>query len=101
MFPVGCNFRIGLLAEIVLRQETVQFGETRVVFGQSHIQQFVTIAKLHAHDRLHALFLAFHHEIGGTHRCVDVGQRQNGIAECGGLADQIRNRHRAVAQAVI
>ena len=101
LFPIGCRFGIRLLREVVLRQETVQFGEARVVFGQGHIQQFVVVSELHAEHGPHAFSATFHHEIGSTHRRVDVGQRQDGIAKRGGLPDQIRNRHRAIAQAVI
>ena len=82
-------------------QETVQFGKALVVFGQGHIEQLVAVAHLHTYNRPHTLPLTFHHEIGHTHRRVDVGQGQDGIAHRGGLSDQVRNRHRAVAQAVI
>ena len=82
-------------------QEAVQLCEACVVFGQSHIKQFVAVAHLHTHDRPHTFPLTFHHEIGSAHRRVDVGQRQDGIAHRGSLRDQVRNRHRAVAQAVI
>ena len=87
VFPVRREFRIGLFREVVMRQETVQLGETYVVFGQGHIQQLVAVAELHAYHWPNALPLAFHHEIGGTHGRVDVGQGQDGIAEGGGLAD--------------
>ena len=101
VFPVRGNFRIRLLVEVMLCQETVQLGEACVVFGQGHIQQLVAVAELHAHDGSDALSLTFHHEINGTHGRVDVGQRQDGIAERGGLSDQVRHRHCAVTEAVI
>ena len=85
----------------MLGQETVQLGEALVVFGQGHIEQFVAVAELHAHDGPYALFLTFKHKVGNPHRRVDVGQRHDGIAHRGGLSDQVCNRHRAVAQAVI
>ena len=101
MFPIRSGFGIRLFAEVVLRQETVQLGKARIVFGQGHIEQFVAVAKLYAHDRPYALSLAFHHKVGGTHRRVDVGQRQDSISERGGFIDQVRYRYGAVAQAVI
>ena len=101
LLPFGRHLGIGLLGEVMLGQETVQLGETLVVFGQGHIEQFVAVAHLYAHNGPDTFLLAFEHEVGGTHRRVDVGQRQDGIAHRGGLTDQVRNRHRAVAQAVI
>ena len=101
IIPFGCQLGIGLLGEVVLGQETVQLGETLVVFGQGHIEQLVAVAHLHTHDGPDALFLTFEHKVGNPHRRVDVGQRQDGVAHRGGLPDQVRNRHRTVAQAVI
>ena len=101
IFPIGSRFGIRVLVEVVLRQETVQLGEALVVFGQGHIEQLVAVTELHTHDGPNAFPLTFRHKVSDAHGRVNVGQRQDGIAEDGGLADQIRYRHRAVAQAVI
>ena len=37
VFPIRRDFRIRLFAEVMLCQETIQFGKARVVFGQSDI----------------------------------------------------------------
>ena len=73
LLPFGCNLGIGLLGEVMLGQETVQLGEALVVFGQGHIEQFVAVTYLHAHDGPDAFLLTFEHEVGGAHGRVDVG----------------------------
>ena len=101
IIPFGCQLGIGLFGEVMLGQKTVQFGEAGIVFGQGHIEQLVAVAHLHTHDGPDALFLTFKHEVGHTHRRVDVGQWQGRITHCSGFFDQVRNRQRPVAQAVI
>ena len=101
VLPFGCYRRIRLFIEVVLRQKTIQFGEACIVSSQGHIQLLVAIADIHAHHRLDSFSPTFHHKVSGTHRRVDVGQRQDMIPQCRCPFHKVLDGHRAIAQAVI